>query len=127
MGEILIRKILLVDDEADIRTISRLSLSNIGKWAVVEAKSGLDAVEVAAREAPDLILLDVMMPGMNGPTTFGKLREQPSTQTIPIIFMTAKVQKHEIDELLALGATGIIRKPFDPMKLADEIRQIVGA
>lgn len=121
-----LHKILLVDDEPDIRMVGRLALSTLGKWQVVEAKGGAEAVAVAAAEKPDLILLDVMMPGMDGPTTFGKLREHPDTRDIPVVFMTAKVQKSEIAEYLALGAKGVISKPFDPMGLPDEIRRIMG-
>ncbi|MBJ6766106.1 response regulator [Myxococcaceae bacterium JPH2] len=120
-----LRKVLLVDDEDDIRTIGQLSLSRVGGWQTVLASSGAEAVEKAASESPDLILLDVMMPGMDGPTTFGKLRAQPSTATTPIIFMTAKIQKQEVARYLELGALGVIGKPFDPMTLPQEIRKLV--
>jgi two-component system, OmpR family, response regulator len=120
-----VRKILLVDDEADIRLIAEISLSHLGGWQVVQAASGGEALDLARRERPDLILLDVMMPGMDGPTTLEKLREQEGGDATPVIFMTAKVQKTEIDRLLALGVRGLIAKPFDPMKLPDEIRGIL--
>lgn len=122
-----INKILLVDDEADIRTVGKLAMSTLGGWHVVEARNGPEAIELARSEQPDLILLDVMMPGMDGPTTFGKLKDEPATQQIPVIFMTAKVQKHEVDRYLALGARGVISKPFDPMNLPNEIRALVGS
>jgi CheY-like chemotaxis protein len=121
-----VRKILLVDDEADIRLIAEISLANLGGWQVLQAASGPEALELAAREHPDLILLDVMMPGMDGQTTLKKLREQEACAATPVIFMTAKVQRVEVDRLLGLGVRGLIPKPFDPMTLPDEIRGILG-
>ena len=120
-----IRKVLLVDDEDDIRTIGQLSLSRVGGWQTVLASSGADAVSKAAAEAPDLILLDVMMPGMDGPTTLGKLRAQEATAKTPVIFMTAKIQKQEVARYLELGAVGVIGKPFDPMTLPSEIKKLL--
>ncbi len=122
-----IRKVLLVDDEDDIRTVGNLSLSRVGGWQTVLASSGAEAVKKAAAERPDLILLDVMMPGMDGPTTFTQLRAQEATATTPIIFMTAKIQKQEVARYLELGALGVIGKPFDPMTLPQEIRKLVPA
>jgi len=119
------RKVLLVDDEADIRLIAEISLSSLGGWEVLQAGSGREALELASRERPDLILLDVMMPGMDGMTTLQKLREQEHGRTTPVIFMTARVQKSEVDRLLALGVRGLIPKPFDPMTLPAEIRSIL--
>ncbi|ATB27477.1 response regulator [Melittangium boletus] len=121
----LIRKVLLVDDEDDIRTIGRLSLSRVGKWETVLAAHGAEALEKAAAEQPDLILLDVMMPGMDGPTTLARLRAQESTARIPVIFMTAKIQKHELARYLELGAAGVIGKPFEPMSLPAEIKKLL--
>ena len=120
-----IHKVLLVDDEDDIRTIGQLSLSRVGGWQTVLASSGTEAVAKAATERPDLILLDVMMPGMDGPTTFGQLRAQESTAKTPIIFMTAKIQKQEVARYLELGAVGVIGKPFDPMTLPAEIKRLL--
>ena len=122
-----VRKVLLVDDEDDIRTVGHLSLSRVGGWQTVLAASGAEAVTQADREQPDLILLDVMMPGMDGPTTFLRLRAQPSTSRTPIIFMTAKIQKQEVARYLELGALGVISKPFDPMTLPAEIRRLFSA
>jgi CheY-like chemotaxis protein len=90
------------------------------------ADSGPDALKKVEGKTPDVILLDMMMPGMDGPATFAKLKERPELASVPIIFMTAKVQTHEIASYRQLGAAGVITKPFDPMSLADEIRQIVG-
>ncbi|WP_309891202.1 response regulator [Archangium sp.] len=120
-----IRKVLLVDDEDDIRTIGQLSLSRVGGWQTVLAASGAEAVSKAAAEGPDLILLDVMMPGMDGPTTLGKLRAQEATAKTPVIFMTAKIQKQEVARYLELGAVGVIGKPFDPMTLPAEIKRLL--
>lgn len=120
-----VRKVMLVDDEDDIRTIGNLSLSRVGGWQTVLAASGAEALEKARAEKPDLILLDVMMPGMDGPTTFGRLRAEEATAHTPIIFMTAKIQKQEVARYLELGALGVIGKPFDPMTLPQEIRKLV--
>ncbi|KFE68669.1 response regulator [Hyalangium minutum] len=120
-----IRKVLLVDDEEDIRTVGHLSLKRVGGWQTVLAASGAEAVALAAAEKPDVILLDVMMPGMDGPTTFGQLRAQEATAHTPIIFMTAKIQKQEVARYLELGAAGVISKPFDPMTLPTEIRKLL--
>ncbi len=120
-----IRKVLLVDDEDDIRTVGNLSLSRVGGWQTVLASSGAEAVKKAAAERPDLILLDVMMPGMDGPTTLGQLRAQEATAKTPVIFMTAKIQKQEVARYLELGAVGVIGKPFDPMTLPAEIKKLL--
>jgi CheY-like chemotaxis protein len=120
-----LRKVLLVDDENDIRTVGNLSLSRVGGWQTLLASSGAEAVALAAAEQPDLILLDVMMPGMDGPTTLGQLRAQEATARTPIIFMTAKSQKHEVARYLELGAVGVISKPFDPMTLPTEIKKLL--
>ena len=119
------RKILLVDDDDHIRLVARLTASKVGNWDVVVASGGGEALEKARGEAPDLIILDVMMPEMDGPTTLRKLREEPATAGIPVIFLTAKVQDHEVEGYLELGAVGVIRKPFDPMELPNQIRRIV--
>ncbi|MDI1481570.1 response regulator [Polyangium sp. y55x31] len=120
-----VSKVLLVDDEPHIRRIGELSLKGVGKWKVVLASSGHEALEIAARETPDVILLDVMMPGMDGQETLLELRAREATAAIPIIFMTAKVQKHEVDRYRELGAAGVIPKPFDPMALPGQIRDIL--
>lgn len=120
-----IRKVMLVDDEADIRRIGQIALESVGHWEVVLAGNGTEAVVLAAQQRPDVILLDVMMPGMDGPTTLEHLRAQGATARTPVIFMTAKVQRHEVDRYLALGAIGVIGKPFDPMALAGTIRALL--
>jgi two-component system OmpR family response regulator len=120
-----IRKVMLVDDEEDIRTVGHLSLSRVGGWVTVLAASGAEALTKGSSERPDLILLDVMMPGMDGPTTFGQLRAQEATARTPIIFMTAKNQKQEVVRYMELGAVGVIGKPFDPMTLPAEIKRLL--
>ncbi len=119
-----VRTILLVDDEPDIRRIGELTLARVGGFEVRVASSGTEAVEVAATCAPDVILLDVMMPGMDGAATLAALQADARTKTVPVIFMTAKVQRHEIDRYRALGAVGVISKPFDPITLSDQVREI---
>jgi CheY-like chemotaxis protein len=119
-----ISRVLVVDDEPHIRRIGELALRSVGNMEVYLASSGAEAVELAAAERPDVILLDGMMPGMDGPTTLGSLRERPETAQIPVIFMTAKVRQHEVERYLRLGAAGVIAKPFDPMRLPDDVRRI---
>lgn len=120
-----IEKVLLIDDDPSIRKIAAISLSRIGKWQVVVAESGTEALEIVSREKPDIILLDVMMPGMDGPTTLKLLRERRSINNTPVIFMTAKLQKHEVESYCLIGAAGVIAKPFDPLTLASQIRTIM--
>lgn len=119
-----LRTILLVDDEPDIRKIGAMSLQAVGKWIVLQASSAEQAIEIAAREQPDLIVLDVMMPGRDGPQTLAALRSRADTAAIPVVFMTAKMQRHEVEEYVRLGAIGVIGKPFDPMRLPSEIRAL---
>lgn len=122
-----ISKVLLVDDEPHIRRIGELSLKKVGNWKVTLAANGSEALEAAERESPDVILLDVMMPGMDGAETLKRLRSNELTAKIPVIFMTAKVQNHEVDRYRGAGAVGVIPKPFDPMTLPSQIVQILSA
>jgi CheY-like chemotaxis protein len=121
----MIRKVMMVDDEPHIRRIGELSLKGVGKWQVVLAGSGKEAIDLARREQPDVILLDVMMPGMDGPATLAELRDSTDTAGIPVIFLTAKAQRHEVERYRMLGAAGVLTKPFDPMTLPDEVRNIL--
>jgi CheY-like chemotaxis protein len=115
-------RVLVVDDEDDIRQIAQLSLERIGGWTVVAASSGDEAVELATREAPfTVVLLDVMMPGSDGPATLERLRSGPLGTDIPIVFLTAKVQPADRQRLLELGAAGVIAKPFDPTQLSKQL------
>lgn len=116
-------KILLIDDEADIRRIAKLSLERLGGMEVLEASSGTEGLEMARRERPDAILLDMMMPGMDGPTTFDRLESDDTTATIPVLFLTAKALPSEITRLMELGARGVLLKPFDPIQLPAQVRR----
>jgi CheY-like chemotaxis protein len=117
-------RILYVDDEPDIRAIAKVALEVVGGFEVLFCASGREAIDQAPKFAPDLIILDVMMPEMDGPSTFAALRRLTATAATPVIFVTAKVQKREIAQYLALGAVGVIHKPFDPMTLADDVRKL---
>lgn len=114
-------RILHVDDEPDIHEIVDASLSLNPDFQVRACASGVDALATAAVWSPELILLDVMMPKMDGPTTLAELRKDPRTSEIPVLFMTARAQKREIEQFIAMGAQGVISKPFDPMTLAHEV------
>ena len=117
-----LKKILYVEDEPDIQMIARVALENVGGFELLVCSSGAEAVEKAEAFAPDLLLLDVMMPGMDGPTTLAELRKIPSLADKPVMFMTAKVQPQEIEFLKTLNIADVIAKPFDPMGLATNIR-----
>jgi CheY-like chemotaxis protein len=119
MGSI---RILHVDDEPDIRKVVQLSLGLDPDFSVRSCASGKDALAVTADWSPDLVLLDVMMPDMDGPTTLAHLRERPATVGVPIVFMTARAQASDIEHFMSLGAAGVIAKPFDPMTLPSRAR-----
>lgn len=122
-GEALTR-ILYVEDDADIRSVASFALEAVGGFTISACASGEEALARAAAFAPQLLLLDVMMPGMDGPETLAALRALPETAETPAVFMTAKVQPQEVARYRALGALDVISKPFDPMTLSDEIREI---
>ena len=117
-------RILYVEDEPDIRAVAKLALEIVGGLTVELCGSGHEALEKACQFKPDLILLDVMMPGMDGPTTLEALRQQPETAALPIAFMTAKVQASEVERYTGMGAIGVVAKPFDPMQLAGTVKQL---
>jgi two-component system OmpR family response regulator len=119
-----LKSILYVEDEPDIRAIATMALDAIGGFKVVACSSGAEAVAAAASAGADLLLLDVMMPGMDGPSTLKALRALPQTAQTPVIFMTAKVQSTEVAYYRQLGAIDVIPKPFDPMELSADIRRI---
>ena len=119
-----LKRILYVEDEPDIQAVAKLALENIGGYTVEVCSSGSEALAKAPEFAPDLILLDVMMPEMDGIGTYKALREIAETATTPVVFMTAKVQKHEIEGYKELGAVNVITKPFDPMTLSETIKAI---
>ncbi len=123
MGRLL-ERILYVEDEPDIQAVARLALEHLGGFTVEVCSSGSEALSKIATYTPDLILLDVMMPGMDGPTTLAELRKTSICAVTPVVFMTAKVQPQEVTHYLSLGAIDVIPKPFDPMTLADKVRSI---
>lgn len=120
------KQILLIDDESDIQMLAKMGLTMTTDWSVLSANSGKEGVAIATSTPPDAILLDVMMPEMDGPATLIKLRTNPKTQNIPIIFLTAKAQAKDRRDLYAAGADGIITKPFDPTTLASQISEFLG-
>lgn len=120
------RRVLVVDDEPDIREIAQVSLELVGGWEVTTATNGAEALQRAAEIRPEVILLDVMMPDMDGPTTFRRLQENADTAGIPVIFLTAKVQAADRRQFSDLGVAGVISKPFDPLQLAQEVQGLLG-
>lgn len=120
------RRVLLVDDEDDIREVAQLSLEMVAGWEVLTASSGAEALSRAAAEQPDAILLDVMMPAMDGPSTFRALQAHPETRSIPVVLLTAKVQLSDRKRFDDLGVAGVLSKPFDPMTLAGEVAALLG-
>ena len=122
-----LERILYVEDDPDIREVARLALEVVGGLTILACESGEDALARILGFAPDLLLLDVMMPGMDGPTLLGRLRETATGRDVPAIFMTAKMQPDEVAALKRIGAIGVIPKPFDPMRLAEEVRAIWSA
>ena len=119
-------QVLYVDDEPDIREIAALALGLDPEFTVTSCASGMDALQVAADDVPDVILLDVMMPVMDGPTTLQRLQHDPRTASVPVIFITARTQPQDVATFTALGAIGTIAKPFDPMQLAQQVRALLG-
>jgi CheY-like chemotaxis protein len=118
-------KVLIIDDEEDTRSIASMSLSILGGLDVVEAESGQDGISKAEEEQPDVILLDMMMPIMDGSQTLVALGENAKTKNIPVIFLTAKAMSSEIEKLKRMGAVGVLTKPFDPTILASQIKAIL--
>ena len=117
-------RILYVEDQQDIRLVAKMALEVVGGFTVIACASGQEALSSAAAAMADLLLLDIMMPGMDGPSTLKALRELPATAHTPVIFMTAKVQTAEVALYMGLGALQVIPKPFDPMELSAQIRRI---
>ena len=122
------RLILIIDDEDDIREVAALSLEATAGWEIITASSGADGIDAAAnpRRKPHAILMDVMMPGMDGPTTFRKMQQNPDTAGIPVILLTAKVQGVDQRRFADLGVAGVLFKPFDPLTLATQISNTLG-
>lgn len=120
------KRILIIDDEEDIRDITQLGLEMSAGWQVLTASSGQEGLAIADTEKPDAILLDVMMPEMDGRVTFRQLQANPQTQNIPVILVTAKIQASDQESFTDLAVAGILTKPFRPMNLAEQICLILG-
>jgi CheY-like chemotaxis protein len=118
-------RVLIIDDEDDARYIARVSLGRVGGMSVIEASNGADGIARALAEQPDFILLDLMMPGMDGAATLRALRANPATAAIPVVFLTANAVASEVEMLKRFGARGVLLKPFDPMTLAGDVRAMV--
>jgi len=119
-----LNKICYVEDDEDIQRIVRMSLERIGKMSVELVTDPMKAIAVITAFKPDLVMLDWMMPGMDGPTLFRKMKEDPQLSVLPVVFITAKAQSRDMAELMALGAAGTISKPFSPKDLPEQLRQI---
>lgn len=119
-------RILIIDDEDDIREVAAMSLETVAGWEVIVANCGAQGLAHAASYRPEAILLDVMMPGMDGPTTFRELRSNPVTASIPVLFLTAKVQATDRRLFADLGVHAVLVKPFDPLTLSTQIAGALG-
>lgn len=116
---------MLVDDDPDIRKIGRLSLAGVGRWDVCLASSGKEALQIAPAERPDVILLDISMPDMDGMQTLSKLKELPGAQSIPVIMTSSRVDEVIMDECVSQGAIGVLTKPFNPTTLPNDIQHLL--
>lgn len=121
-----VRRILVVDNEEYIQEVAKICLETVAGWQVSTVGSGQEALKIAAAEQPDVILLDVMMPDMDGPTTFQKLQANPATQQIPVILLTAKIQASDRRRYEQMGLTAAIAKPFNPLELANQVATALG-
>jgi len=119
-----LKRILYVDDEPDIAEIVKLSLEKIGGFEVRVCDNGKEALKVIPEFMPDMVLLDVMMPEMDGPSTLTELKGMEGFSDIPVVFVTAKVQPYEVQHFRQIGAADVIAKPFDPLTLSNQIRDI---
>ncbi len=121
------RHVLLVDDEDDIREVATVSFEAFAGWRVSSASCGAEGIAKALDERPDAILLDVMMPDLDGPSTFKRLQDDPNTRDIPVILLTAKVQPADRRRFEQLGVAGVLTKPFDPTSLAEDVAAILAS
>jgi len=119
-----LQRICYVEDDEDIQRIVRMSLERVGKMTVEVVTDSLKAIEVMMAFKPDLVMLDWMMPGMDGPTLFRKMKQDAQLGALPVVFITAKAAQRDTDELLALGAAGVLSKPFSPKDLPDQLRAV---
>ena len=120
------RRILIIDDEDDIREVAALSLETVAGWDVLTANCGIEGIRQAMLEQPDAILMDVMMPAMDGPTTFREMQKKPEIAGIPVLLLTAKVQGVDQRRFAGLGVSGVLFKPFDPLTLAEQMSTALG-
>jgi CheY-like chemotaxis protein len=120
------RRILIIDDEDDIREVAALSLEATAGWDILTASSGATGIDLAVAEQPDAILMDVMMPGVDGPTTFRIMQENAAIAHIPVLLLTAKVQGVDQRRFAGLGVAAVLFKPFDPLTLAQQISDVLG-
>ena len=121
-----LKKILLVEDDPDIRVIVKSALEMLGGLEVRACASGAEALSAVNEFTPQLALLDVMMPELDGPGVLARLRVNPATAGLPVVFLTAKNMPSEVERLLSLGAKGVLTKPFDPLKLHEQVQKIWG-
>lgn len=119
-----LERILYAEDEPDIQSVAKLALEVLGGYEVLLCSNGTNVLDQVGGFAPSLILLDVMMPDLDGPATLQRLRADPNTAQIPVIFLTAKMQTSEVKQYQAMGAIDVIAKPFDPMLLATQVQKI---
>jgi len=122
----LMRRILIIDDEDDIREVAALSLEATAGWQILAARSGAEGIAIASAQHPDAILLDVMMPGVDGPSTFRLMQAIPAIAHIPVLLLTAKVQGIDQRRFAGLGVAAVLFKPFDPLTLAQQISEVLG-
>lgn len=127
MGERTLRRILVADDEPDILEISRIALEVVGGFEVAVCASGSELLDQAVRFRPDLIVMDVLMPGMEGVEVLESLRRRAEFESVPVVLLTGLAPEIELQKLEEAGAAGVIRKPFDPMALADRLKAIWNA
>lgn len=120
------RRILIIDDEDDIREVAALSLESVAGWDVSTARSGAEGIEKAKSQQPDAILMDVMMPAMDGPTTFREMQKLSEIAAIPVVLLTAKVQGVDQRRFAGLGVAGVLFKPFDPLTLSEQMSAALG-
>lgn len=120
------RRVLIVDDDDAIREVAQASLEMVAGWHVAVASSGMEGLEMATTDPPDAIILDVMMPLMDGPTTFARLQDDPRTREVPVVLLTAKVQPAERRRWEGLGVAGVLAKPFDPFSLSVQVSELLG-
>jgi CheY-like chemotaxis protein len=120
------RRILVVDDDDDVRSLAALSLGKVGGHEVRTANSGEACLAELALWRPDVVVLDVMMPGMDGPTTLERIRDAPDTEDIPVVFLTASVVEPDLDRLRTAEVSGVLAKPFNPMELSAQLAAVLG-